>query len=274
MATELTPPSYEIDSLVAKLDKIASVSDAEQLALRQVPFRVRELADGEDIVREGAPANLCFLVLAGLVGRYKLLPSGKRQILSFHPPGDIPDLQSLLLRRVDHSICAFTRSSIALFDHAHLLELISRYPNIGTIFWRDTLIDAAIFREWIVGLGRRTAHGRIAHLLCEMAVRYRVVGIGNERCYPFPVTQAELADALGLTVVHVNRVLRALREDHIIRVEGGTVFILDRDRLWALAEFDPDYLHLDREFTNKLRSPASSSGGTPGSRYSISAQDV
>jgi CRP-like cAMP-binding protein len=137
-------------------------------------------------------------------------------------------------------------SKLGFIPHADLRELIRRFPGLGSLFWRDTLIDAAIFREWIVGLGRRTAHQRIAHLMCELLLRSKAVGLVRDHQYPLPLTQTELADALGLTVVHVNRVLRSLREDGILRVDRNSVSILDWEGIRALAEFDPLYLHQDK----------------------------
>jgi CRP-like cAMP-binding protein len=237
--------AVERDRLVKKLDSIGSLTDEERAALRELPLDVRMLGDGEDIVRDGDRPSKCCLVLDGFVCRYKLLQDGKRQILSFHTPGDIPDLQSLHLRTMDHSIGALAVSRVGFIAHQDLRALIGQFPDLGNLFWRDTLIDAAIFREWMVGLGRRNAHQRIAHLLCEMALRFEGVGLAQDHTFPMPVTQAELADALGLTLVHVNRVLRDLRLMELVRMESRTVSVLNWDRLVALGEFDPTYLHQD-----------------------------
>jgi CRP-like cAMP-binding protein len=124
-----------------------------------------------------------------------------------------------------------------------LRKLIAHFPGVGSLFWRETLIDAAVFREWMVGLGRRNAHQRVAHLICEMLLRAKAVGLARDHEYPFPLTQTELADAIGLTVVHVNRVLRSLREDQLLKIDRNGVSILDWPGLKELAEFDPLYLH-------------------------------
>lgn len=242
-----TVSEAERSRLARKLESIGRLAEAERSALVQLPLELRELVKGDDVVREGERPPGCCLVLDGFICRYKLLSTGRRQILSFHAPGDIPDLQSLHLRRMDHSVGALAPSRVALVTHDSLRELIRRHPPIGDLFWRDTLIDAAIYREWMVGLGRRTAHGRIAHLLCEMLLRFKAVGLAQENAYPLPVTQEELGDALGLTVVHINRVLRSLREDGLVRADRGGVSILDWERLQVLAEFDPSYLHQDED---------------------------
>ena len=239
------PSAVERDRLVKKLESIGTLTDVEREALRGLPMQVQVLGDGEDIVRDGERPSKCCLVLEGFVTRYKLLRDGKRQILSFHTPGDIPDLQSLHLRTMDHSLGTLALSRVGFITPQHLREVIGRSPRLGELFWRDTLIDAAIFREWMVGLGRRNAHQRIAHLLCEMSLRFKAVGLAQDHSYPMPVTQAEFADALGLTLVHVNRVLRDLRLLEIVRIESRMVSILDWERLVALGEFDPTYLHQD-----------------------------
>jgi CRP-like cAMP-binding protein len=210
------------------------------MLLRNIPAR-------RDIVAEGDRPSHCCLILEGFVCRYKLLNEGRRQIMSFHTPGDIPDLQSLHLKTMDHNIGTLADSKLGFVSHTELGKLIHRFPGLVSQFWRDTLIDAAIFREWVVGLGRRTAHQRIAHLMCEMLLRIKAVSLARDHEYPLPLTQAELADALGLTVVHVNRVLRSLREDGILRVDRNSVSILDWERTKELAEFDPLYLHQDKE---------------------------
>ena len=231
--------------LIAKLESIGRLSGEEKIALGELPVRVQSLPDGEDIVREGDRPSQCCLVLDGFVCRYKLVQDGKRQILSFHTPGDIPDLQSLHLGTMDHSLGKLAPSTLGFITHQVLQRLIQRFPNLGSLFWRDTLIDAAIFREWMVGLGRRNAHERMSHLLCEMALRFKAVGLSYEHTFELPVTQ-ELADATGLTGVHVNRVLRDLRLGDLVKVTTRSVTILDWERLSELADFDATYLHQDQ----------------------------
>ncbi|MYZ46539.1 Crp/Fnr family transcriptional regulator [Rhizobiales bacterium L72] len=234
------------ERLVTKLESDSRLSDEDREAVRQLPFTVKDLPRGVDIVRDGDRPAECCLVVSGLVCRYKLLLGGKRQILSFHLAGEIPDLQSLFLKRMDHSLAAITPVRAAFIPHAALRALVGSRPSVAAILWRETLIDAAIFREWIVGLGRRTAMQRVAHLLCELAVRFRAVGLAGDHHYTLPVTQSELGDAVGISNIHVSRVLRDLRDAGLVLVSGGTVTTLNWDGLVELSEFDPDYLHLTR----------------------------
>src|SRR3954471_4554349 len=172
---------------------------------------------------------------------------GKRQIFSFHIPGDIPDLQSLHLDVMDHSLSTLSACKVMFIPHETVCDLVRQCPRIGDAFWRETLIDAAVFREWIMNLGRREAYGRMAHLLCEFYVRLRAVGLTNGDAYAMPLTQAELADATGLSAVHVNRTLQELRGEGLITWRAGSVAVLDWDRLKEAGEFDPAYLHLKKE---------------------------
>jgi CRP-like cAMP-binding protein len=164
--------------------------------------------------------------------------------MSFHLPGDVPDLQSLQLRVMDHSLGTLTPVVAAFIPHGALRELIRRHPGLGGVFWRDTLIDAAVFREWLVGVGRRSAHSRIAHLLCELVVRMESLGLDNGYALDLPLTQVELGDSLGLSSVHVNRVLQDLRRDGLIGGRARQMGVTDWPGLKQLAEFNPGYLHL------------------------------
>ena len=241
---EPASPGPEHFRLVRKLESITDLSPEERSAVAGLPMAIRTVPADTDVVRD-RPSECC-LVVEGFVCRYKITAEGKRQIMSFHIPGDIPDLQSLHLRVMDHSVGTLTASKLGFIGHEHLRALMRQHPRISDTFWRDTLIDAAVFREWMVGIGRRSAHQRIAHVLCEMLVRFRSVGLANGNGYELPVTQAELADALGLSTVHVNRVLQDLRRDGLIAVRGGSVSTPDWEGLKNAGEFDPTYLHLER----------------------------
>ncbi|HEX2560641.1 Crp/Fnr family transcriptional regulator [Phenylobacterium sp.] len=233
------------DRLLLKLESIADLSSEERAALRRLPIRVRDLSAGEDFVQDGdIPTESC-LLLEGLACRYKLLEGGGRQILSFHIPGDIPDMQSLHLTRMDYSMSALGRSQVAYIPHASLRTLTREHPGLAEIFWRDTLVDAAIFREWMIGLGRRDAACRLAHLFCELMVKFRAVHLANNDKAPLPLTQVELSDALGLSPVHVNRVLQDLRGAGLIRFGHGVLEVLDWQGLVRAGDFDPCYLHLE-----------------------------
>ncbi len=197
-------PNAELHPLVRKLETIVDLSDQEREAVLGLPVTVRVLNADQDIVRDQDRPSQCCLMLSGFACRYKTLPGGKRQILSFHIPGDIPDLQSLHLEVMDHSLGTLTESRVAFIPHGTLRAFIRAHPRIGDVFWRDTLIDAAVFREWMANVGRREAYSRIAHLLCELYVRLRAVGLANGQAYVLPATQAEIGDAQGLSTVHVN----------------------------------------------------------------------
>jgi CRP-like cAMP-binding protein len=231
-------------ALIRKLESIAPLAPEEKAALLRLPLRLKTLPAHQDIVRAGdSPSESC-LIVAGFAYRYILTAKGKRQILSFHISGDILDLQSLHLSVMDHSLATLAPSSLAFISHDDLRSLMRSHPRLGELLWRDTLIDAAIFRQWMVGLGRREAYGRIAHVLCELLVRSRAVELVQDHAFTLPVTQAELGDAFGLSTVHVNRVLQDLRGDGLITLHSGSLKVLDWDGLKKAGEFDPTYLHL------------------------------
>jgi CRP-like cAMP-binding protein len=236
--------SSEHARLIRKLETIAVLSDEEKSALAGLPLRLKPFEENADLAREGDTPTECCLVVEGLVCGYKLLGAGQRQILSLHLPGDIPDLQSLHLGFLDHSLGSLTPGCAAYLPHAAVRDLTDHYPNITAAFWRDTLIDAAVTREWLAGVGRRSAHQRIAHLVCEVFVRSRALHLMEEALFELPVTQSELGDALGLSAVHVNRVLQDLRRDEVIAWRGKSILVKDWERLRIAGDFDAGYLHL------------------------------
>jgi len=184
-------------------------------------------------VWEGDRPSRSFVLLEGFGCTYKLT-------------GDMPDLQSLHLKVLDNSLGTITPCQVGFIQHETLLDLCHRQPRIAAALWRETLIDASIFREWILNVGRREARSRMAHVLCELIVRLRAVGLAQDHRCKLPITQVEMADALGLSAVHVNRVLQELRGDGLIRLDGGTLTVLDWESLRQVADFDPAYLHLQR----------------------------
>jgi CRP-like cAMP-binding protein len=240
--TELNP---EDNILIRKLRSISPLSDEEKRCLLTLPLVTRSVGPDQDIVREGDRPTDCCLVLEGFACRYKLTAEGRRQIFSFHLPGDIPDLQSLHLEVMDHSLATLTTSKLAFIPHDRVTDMMRRCPRVGDVLWRDTLIDAAVFREWMMGIGRRSACTRIAHVLCEVLVRMKAVGLANGSECDLPVTQTELGDALGLSTVHVNRSLQELRAAGLIALRGGLLTVLNWRGLREAGEFDAAYLHLD-----------------------------
>src|SRR5215216_1970442 len=246
-ATSPREPVMPSTPLVRTLESILDLSEDERDVLRTVNGTIKSVGPRQDLVREGDRPFECCLILEGFAYRYKQTEDGKRQIFSFHIPGDIPDLQSLHLDVMDHSLSSLPACTAMFIPHEVIRDMTRRCPRIGDAFWRDTLIDGAVFREWILNLGRREAYGRMAHLLCELYVRLRAVGLTNGDGYAFPLTQAEFGDALGLSTVHVNRTLQELRGEGLIALRAGLVTVLDWDRLKGAGEFDPTYLHLRQE---------------------------
>jgi CRP-like cAMP-binding protein len=241
------PYSTEDHPLVRKMESIVKdLTDAERGALKGLPMMVRVVHADQDIVRDGDKPSQSCLILEGTAIRYKLAGEDRRQILAFHIAGEIPDLQSLHLKPLDHSIAALTPARLGFIQHGALNKLMAEFPRLAGAFWRETLIDAAIFREWMVGMGRRKAPSRIAHLLCEMYVRLDGVGLAQDGTVPLRITQEELGDALGLSAVHTNRALQYLRSEKLITFDGRKLVIHDWDGLAEEGEFDPTYLHQNR----------------------------
>jgi CRP-like cAMP-binding protein len=236
---------YPLELINRRLGRAARFSEAEQHALRDMPASIWTVEAQRDIVHEGDPATQCCVVLDGWICCYHLLAEGRRQILSIHVPGDLPDLQCLYLPRPDFDIAAITRATVAFVPHAILRELADGSPAIAAALWRETLIGAAIHRAWITSLGRRDARQRLAHLICELYLRLEAVGLAGEHMMPMPLRQPDIADALGLTSVHMNRTLKAMRTDGLIDLRSRRLSIRDWAGLKAVAEFNPRYLHLD-----------------------------
>ena len=234
------------DAFIRKMELLtSSLGEEDKAALLAGVGPARVYEAGEDIVREGDRPERCCLILSGFACRYKLLPSGKRQILSFHIAGDIADLHGIGLSRMDHSICAIARSQVGFIEHTTIQGWVDTQPNITRALWRDTLVDAAIFREWITNIGARDTLERLAHVLCEIKVRMECLGLlRDEDSYELPLTQAEIGDAIGASLVHVNRVLQELRRDELISFKNRTVVIKDWERLSHLGQFDPSYLQI------------------------------
>ena len=239
-------PSYAPDAnpLIRKLESIFTLSDDERDAVSNLPMQVADLKADQDIVREGDRPTRCCVVLDGFACTYKVTGEGKRQIMAFNIAGDVPDLQSLHLRVLDNSIGTITPCRVGFIQHEAMYDLCNRYPRITAAFWRETLIDAAIFREWMTSIGQREALNRVAHLLCELVVRMRAVGLTRDLECDFPITQAEVGDALGLSTVHINRTLQELRGAGLIKLHAGVLTVLNWRDLKRVGDFDPTYLHL------------------------------
>jgi CRP-like cAMP-binding protein len=246
MAERSQSASFHV-SLLRKLESVSRLSDDEKRSIMGLPFILREFAADRDIVTIGDRPGECCILVEGWACRYKMTPSGGRQIMSLHIAGDMPDLQSLFLKTMDHSLATLTPVTVALIQHRDMMEVIRRHEGVARAMWRDALVEASIFREWMVGIGRRSAHQRIAHQLCEMSTKLRAVGLNHGHTYPWPVTQQEIADSLGLSDVHVNRVIRDLRQDGLVDVRRGSFIVNDRAALETRGEFDPLYLHIHQQ---------------------------
>jgi CRP-like cAMP-binding protein len=236
-------------SLVRKLEQFTPLSEPEKRVLQAALTRARDVLPHGDIVSEGdCPTDLS-LVSEGFACRYKLLGDGRRQITAFLIPGDNCDLRAFLLGRMDHAVAALSRCHVSHISHAKLSEIIEKHPRIGFGLWRDTMHDGAIYRQWLTNVGRRSAYQRIAHLLCEVWWRLQAVGRTHGDSYELPVTQTDIGDAMGLSVVHVNRTLQQLRAEGLISLQSNVVMVLDWRRLQEAGEFDPAYLQLQLETT-------------------------
>lgn len=232
-----------IELLIRKLEQFGMLSNNERQALENLTLEVQQVGAGQDLVLAGHRSTHCLLLLSGMACRYRSLQDGQRQIMSFHFPGDILDLTGLLFDKLDHTVATLTLAEVAPISHATLQELIARHPGLGRLLWQDTLVDAAVFREWMVNVSRRQAYPRIAHLLCELVTRMQDAGLMSGQTCALPVTAAELVDATGLSIVRVNRVLQELRVKMLVELRSGVLKVLDWDGLQEAASFDPGYLH-------------------------------
>lgn len=229
--------------VIRKLDRFASLDQADRDAIRALPFKLKTAPPNHMLVTEGEESTVCCVLLKGFACRHKTTSGGGRQIVSFHVPGDILDLQHILLSRADHNLQTITEATFAWVPTAELKRLAQERPAIGEAMWRDTLIDASIFREWVLNVGRRDAKSRIAHMLCEFATRCQGAGLGSPERFDLPMTQEQIGDATGLTSVHVNRMLHELAQDGVISRRKRVVEITDWARMRRIAGFDPSYLH-------------------------------
>jgi CRP-like cAMP-binding protein len=231
--------------MIARLDRRSPLGEADRAALLALPFTRKTLAPGSHIVRDGDPPRQCALLLTGFAYRYKITGAGGRQIISIHMPSEFVDLQNALLAVSDHSVQTLTETEVAFVPQQALRELAFTNTAIGRAFWIDTLIDASVFREWVVNVGRRDSRTRVAHLLCEFSLRLESLGLAENHRYELPMTQEQLADAVGLTSVHVNRVLKQLGADGLITRDKRRVTIEDWERLSHVGDFSERYLHHD-----------------------------
>ncbi|TPL82597.1 Crp/Fnr family transcriptional regulator [Mesorhizobium sp. B2-3-13] len=236
-------PTSSSDVLIRKLQTISDIREAEIRVLKSIPIQEKDFLANHDLVREGDHPLYSFVVLEGLIGSTKYTGEGKRQITSFFVAGDIPDLHGLHLSVIDCNFSTLTPARVGFMRHDALRSICDQHPRIATAFWRSTLIDAAIYREWVTNVGRREAYTRMAHILCELICRMRSVGRIEDHVADVPITQAALGDALGLSTVHVNRMLQELRREDLIATTGSRVHARDWAGLKRAGDFDTTYLH-------------------------------
>lgn len=235
-----------IDRLIMKFERRDRLSDDERRVLEAAVVRIDSYRAREDVIIEGELQTESRLLIDGVAHRYKALSDGRRQIMALHIAGDFVDLHSFTLKKLDHNVATITPARFAVVPHEVLRTITETEPHLTRLLWMSTMVDAAIHREWVVSAGRRTAVEHIANLLCEMFVRSQVVELAEGDRYPLPLTQEELADACGLTPVHVNRSLQELRATGAVEWQRGTVIVNDWAELQRIAEFDPRYLNLER----------------------------
>ena len=235
-----------IELHLMKLRARHSISAEEEAAIRGVIREVREIPSDRTFIRAGDELNFSTLLLDGLMCRYKDLRNGERQITEVNVAGDFADMHSYTLKRLDHNLMTLSPCRVAILQHDDARQLFLDFPRLHDIYWFGTNLDAAIHREWALSLGRRDARSRTANLFCELRVRLAIVGRADERGYDLALTQSDLAECLGLTSVHVNRVLKELREGGLVEFRGGRVTIMDLPALERAAEFDPAYLYVER----------------------------
>lgn len=233
--------------MASKLEAFTRLSQDDRASLAQITCNLRYVEARRDLISEGDRPCFVHLMLDGWACRYKQLPNGKRQIVALFVPGDFCDVNVYILKAMDHSIGAITRLKVAMITAEEMCALTAERPRITQALWWHELVTAAVQREWTLSLGQRSAYERLAHRLVELYLRLNAVGRAqNGRC-DFPLTQNDIADATGLTSVHVNRTLQELRRDGLIELERKQLQILDLERMMDVAMFNPNYLHLDHE---------------------------
>ncbi len=232
---------------VQKLKNLAELNSADTTAIAALTSHPRDYAAKQDIIREGDRPGPVFVILKGWACRYKILPSGTRQIMAFLLPGDCCDLHVGILAEMDHNLQALTTCEVALIPGDRMEALLEDHPAVARAMYMSQLIDEGILRAWIVSMGRRSSVERVAHLMCELYLRSFSIYSTNE--VAFPISQIVLADALGMTPVHVNRILKELRVRGAMSLQRGNLLVTDPLKLVQIAGFDENYLHRRKAVT-------------------------
>jgi CRP-like cAMP-binding protein len=236
-----------VQTLTSRLEAFTRLSPADKDAIAKLSKVTRVVAPRRDLIREGEKPKYVHLMVEGWACRYKTLPDGRRQVVAFFVPGDFCDLNVYILKQMDHSIGAITRLAVADISREDMDGLTTNHPRVTQALWWESLVQGATQREWTLNLGQRSAYERIAHLFVELYLRLKIVGMTRNGNCDFPLTQVDIADATGLTPVHVNRTLQELRRDNLIILERKQLEIPDLNRLRDVAMFNSNYLHLEHE---------------------------
>src|SRR5262245_4110767 len=238
-----------MDLLLKRLAWADQLAQEEQDRIVASVSRVQSFGPGETIIPADVRVDFSSVLLKGFSSRQLVLKSGKRQITAFHLAGDFCDLHTYVLKTLPDNVVAITECEVAIIPHAQLDQLVRDSYHVARLLWASTLIDASIFRQWIISIGRRSAGARVAHLFCELYLRFKMVGLTKDLTYALPATQTDLADALGRSLVHTNKTCGALRRAGLATLGQRTVTIHDWDKLQNFADFDPEYLHLEAKPT-------------------------
>jgi CRP-like cAMP-binding protein len=231
------------ESLISTLTPRDDLSPDDVALIRSLPFRQVEYARGAEIIRQDSEVSDSCLVLRGWAGRAVYLENGKRQITALHIAGDFVDLHGFTLKYMDHSVLALTSTEVVFVSHEEVRRVTEQSPHLARLLWTLTTVDGAIQRTMIASLGRRQALERLGHLLCELDCRLTAVGLANDHCFEIPLTQEDLADILGLSSVHMNRMIQELRQSGFITWHGQKVALVNLDKLERFSGFDGRYLN-------------------------------
>jgi CRP-like cAMP-binding protein len=232
------------EAMIRHLELMGRLTEEDKKALLGLKGDVRDLQRGEDVLVNGERPPYSVVVLSGLLQRYTLTPEGKRQIHSLYIPTDTPCLEAIHIGVMDNNLGAIAPTRVGLVPLTELFRVMETHPNLTAMFWRETLVQASILRAWLMRNSQLLAHGQMAHLFCEILIRAKAAGLAQNNTCDLPVTQEDLADALGMSTVHVNRTLMVLRAAGAVEFRGGKLMVMNWDELVQIAEFDPSYLHL------------------------------
>ena len=245
MTTQDKPSASTLEPMLRKLEYRQKLDASDRAAVLALPHKIKRLERHDYIVREGDRSRFSCVLLSGFAVRQKIVGSGHRQIVAIQMKGESVDLQNSLLGVADHAVQMLTPGEIAMIPRQQVLQIAAERPAVGRAMWLDTLVDGSIFREWVANVGRRDARTRVAHLLCEFSLRLKHAGLGEQSNYELPMTQDQLADTTALTAVHVNRTLKVLEAEGLIkRTSARSIHISNWRDLADAGDFQSTYLHL------------------------------